>query len=217
MEEKSKIKKDMFEAFINNNKEFIQSHIKGDKKTPNSAKNAEFKKELRNRMDSFQKDNKQKFEGQIFNTTDHYRIPIIYEFYDKYIKYWNAFTIGEMEFLGIFKNKHKDKDKTFKKVADEYMDYLSNKKKKDNDENKDVEEKKYGKNSITYLKALIGIHKKINISNETKKEIKNLTKLANRKNPDSLEIRKQIAYICRDLEITGEFIAHCNREKNKKK
>jgi len=208
MEEKSKIKKDMFEAFITANKDFIKSHIKADKETPTvdeetptAAENAKFKKELRNRMDSFQKDNKQKFEGQIFNTTDHYRIPIIYEFYDKYNKYWNAFTIGEMEFIGIFKNKYKD-ETLFEKVADDYLDYLN-----DNNE----------KNSITYLKALIGIHKKINISDETKKEINKIANLVDNSNPDSLEIRKQIAYICRDLKITGEFIAHCNREKNKKK
>ncbi len=214
MREESRFKKDMFKDFITANEDFIKKHLADDK--PNKEKktvanSAEFKKELRNRMDSFQGTTK-----QMFNTTDHYRIPIIYEFYDKNKKYWDAFTIGEMEFLGIFKNKHKD-ETLFEKVADEYMDYLSNKKKKDNDENKNVEEKKYGKNSITYLKALIGINKKVNISNETKKEIKNLTKLTKGKNPDSLEIRKQIAYICRDLEITGEFIAHCNREKNKEK
>jgi hypothetical protein len=189
MEEKSQIKKEMFEDLINANKDFIKSHI-------DAAEKAEFKKELREKMDSFQGTTE-----QTFNKTDHYRIPIIYSFYTENNKYWDEFTIGEMEFLGIFKNKYND-EALLEKVANEYLGYL-------NKNNKN--------NSLSHLKALIGSNSRPEISGATKEKIKNLTKLVDNKNQDSLEIKKEIAYICRDLKITGEFIAHCNREKKKEK
>jgi hypothetical protein len=181
----------MFEDFIKDNKDFIQSHIEADKEKTTATENAKFKKELREKMDSFQGITK-----QTFNKTDHYRIPIIYNFYRKHSKYWDDFTIGEMEFLGIFKNKYKD-ETLFKKVADDYLGYL-------NDNNKN--------NSLSHLKALIGSNSKPKLTKDTKEKINKLATLAKSKNYDIIEIKEEIAHICRDLQITGEFIAYCNRK-----
>ena len=198
------IKKKMFEEFIIDQKEFIKINLEdnepdkeADKEKNTIANSAEFKKELRKLMDSFQEVNKQKFEDNIFNKTDHYRIPTIYRFYTQYKQYWNAFTIGEMEFLGIFLNTYKD-EKAFKMLANKYLKYLKN-----ND----------NKNSLAHLKGLIGLHSKPKLNKDTKTKIKNLATLANKKNYNITKIKREIAYICRDLKITGEFIASCNRKK----
>jgi hypothetical protein len=199
MEEKSNIKKEMFKDFINANKDFIKNHIvvNGPDKEKNTiAENKNLKKDLRSLMNSFQESNKKKFNGQTFNKTDHYRIPIVCSFYKKYPKYWDVFTIGEMEFLGIFKNKYKD-ETLFKKVADDYLGYL-------NDNNKN--------NSLSHLKALIGSNSKPILTEVTKEKINKLATLAKSENYDIIEIKEEIAHICRDLQITGEFIAYCNRK-----
>ena len=201
MEEKSTIKKNMFKQFITDNEDLIKNHLadaEPDKEKNTIANSAEFKKELRKLMDSFQEVNKQKFKGNIFNKTDHYRVPIIYKFYNQYEQYWKVFTIGEMDFLGIFLNTNKDEN-AFKNLADKYLKYLES-----ND----------NKNSLAHLKGLIGLYSKPELTEDTKTKIKELAALTKKKNHDIIEIKKEIAYICRDLKITGEFITYCNKKKH---
>ena len=131
-----------------------------------------------------------------FNTSDFSRVVPVAKFLWDYPDYYKHLTVGEMEFLYIFLRSCKD-ETLFKEVADEYLEYLENNK---------------GENSLTRLKGLIGVHTNPSLTEEVLERISELTTLISKKEPDVLEIRKQIAHICRDLKITGEFISHCNRK-----
>lgn len=183
MREISKKKKKTFEEFL----KFKEKNK--DSKISNS--------ELVNKFNDFSKTK--------LNSSDHTRVKYV-ESFKKDNKYYDYFTVAEMEFLGIFEKKYGEV--LFEKVADQYLNHLKEQQIKNIKETNSIVEVK---NSLPYLKGLIGNHTDVELTSEIKTKIKNLNTLASVDNADILEIRKTVAKLCKDLKVTYEFTGYCNK------
>jgi hypothetical protein len=173
MKDNSKKKKRRFENFIIKNQIFIEG-LKGNDKEEN--------KKLKFLMNSYKK----------FNTTDYARIPTIYEFYQNHRQYWDHFTIGEMEFLGIFLRKT-GRQELFEEVADKYLQFLI-----DNDY----------QNRISYLKGIMSKYQEIKVTPDTVDTVKKILLLVEAGDPDIIQIRKEVATLCTALKVNDDLISY---------